>query len=136
MELVYTAIISSVFGLIGLIYLSYRKDLRSDRNFEKQMIIKEADHKIKMREAKTRFKLKTPAAPKHDIESLIEKYAPAILNRDQENLEDEYPLEDENIATTVIKDLMKNPEIRKVGTEIIKSAVKSKGGETDLTALR
>ena len=61
-EFIIVTLISSLCGLFGLVFLSYRKDRRSDISFDRKLTYMDKQSSIKMKEARTRttLKLKQP----------------------------------------------------------------------------
>lgn len=123
-EFIIITLISTIGGLFGMIYLSHRKDRRSDINFERTLLMKEAESKIKLKEAKTRTKLKLEIPPQQDdISGLIRKYAPQLINLKKN--EDEV-FEDESIINQVAAEVLQNPKVQEVGLKLLEKAVGNK----------
>lgn len=124
LSFVYVSIISTVGMIFSMMYLTYRKDIRSERAFERKLQLMERQSRIKMTELRKRTTYKQPTEkPKLDIEKLIETLAPKLIGDEEEEEEEE------SLGERVIGELAKNPEIRKMGAKLLKSAVDNKNDE-------
>ncbi len=133
-EFIIVTLISTIGGLSGLIFLSYRRDRLSDTNFDRKLTLMDKVSKIKMTEATKRNKFKAPKETtglpitKDAIEGLISTYLGSGDEEDTDVEPVEKPLLERGIETVLSK--LDDKTVSRLSNLLVDKYLGSKKDET------